>query len=165
MKQTLAMVLTSCVLSGATPAQAQEPKPAASAKPSVEESIKAFRADLQSKRADVMAKSVSLNAEQAAKFWPVFEQYQKEQNVIMDEHLNGIQKYVDAYETLDDAQALAFMNAHLDRDTKMNALRQKYLAEFQKVLPVRLAVRVVQIDRRLSLATQAQIANLIPLAR
>ena len=165
MKQTLAIVLTSCVLSGATPAQAQEPKPAASAKPSVEESIKAFRADLQSKRADVMAKSVSLNAEQAAKFWPVFEQYQKEQNVIMDEHLNGIQKYVDAYETLDDATALAFMNAHLDRDTKMNALRQKYLAEFQKVLPVRLAVRVVQIDRRLSLATQAQIANLIPLVR
>jgi hypothetical protein len=65
--------------------------------------------------ADTLAKNLTLTAEQAAKFWPVFEQYQKEQNVIMD------------------------------------------------VLPTRLAVRAIQIDRRLSLATQMELATQIPL--
>jgi hypothetical protein len=72
-------------------------------------------------------------------------------------------RYVDSSETLDDAGALSLMRAHLDRDAKMNALRQKWLGEFQKVLPTKLAVRAMQIDRRLSLAAQMEIASRIPL--
>jgi hypothetical protein len=51
------------------------------------------------------------------------------------------------------------MKAHMDRDAKMNALRQKWLGEFQKVLPTKLAVRAMQIDRRLSLAAQMEVAS------
>ena len=47
----------------------------------------------------------------------------------------------------------------------MDALRKKWLAEFQKVLPTRLAVRAIQIDRRLALATQMELASQIPLVR
>jgi len=111
-----------------------------------------------------MAKNLTLTADQAAKFWPLFDKYQKEQNVIMDDHLKGIQKFVDTYQTMDDTAALAFINAHFDRDAKMNALRQKWLGEFQKVLPTKLAVRVMQIDRRLSLLAQFQVTTRIPLA-
>jgi Spy/CpxP family protein refolding chaperone len=151
----------------AASAQAQAPaQQAATTKPSaatVDSVLKAVRADLQSTRADIMAKNLTLTAEQAAKFWPVFDAYQKEQNAIMDEQLKGVQKYVESYQTLDDASALALMTAHLDRDAKMNALRQKWLGEFQKVLPARLAARAMQIDRRLSLAAQLEIAARIPL--
>jgi len=38
-----------------------------------------MRADMQSSRADIMTKNVTLTAEQAAQFWPVFDKYQKEQ--------------------------------------------------------------------------------------
>ena len=94
--------------------------------------IKAVRNDLQGSRAEVIAKNVTLTSEQAAKFWPMFEKYQQEQNVIMDEQLKGLQQYVDTFERLDDAGALALLNAHLERDTRMVALRQRWLAEFQK---------------------------------
>ena len=57
------------------------------------------------------------------------------------------------------------MQAHFARDTKMNALRQKWLGEFQKVLPTKLAVRAMQIDRRLSLAAQTEVTSRIPLVR
>jgi Spy/CpxP family protein refolding chaperone len=161
--RTVVCVVTSCLLSVSALAVAQQPQTAGAAKPTVEEALKALRADLQSSRADVVAKNLTLSAEQAARFWPLFEQYQKEQNVVMDEQLKGIQKYVESYETMDDASAVALMNAHFDRDTKMNALRQKYLGEFQKVLPTKLAVRAIQIDRRLALATQMEISSRIPL--
>ena len=163
MPNTVAYVVTSCLLSVSALAAAQQPQTTGAAKPTTEQALNAVRADLQSSRADVMAKNLTLTAEQAAKFWPLFEQYQKEQNVIMDEHLKNIQKYVDSYQTMDDASALAFINGHFDRDTRMNALRQKDLGEFQKVLPTKLAVRAIQIDRRLSLASQMAIASNIPL--
>ena len=127
--------------------------------------LRAARTDVQGTRAEIMAKNLTLTAEQAAKFWPAFEAYQKEQNAIFDEHLKSIKKYVDSYESLDDAAALGLINAHFLRDEKMDALRKKWLADFQKVLPTRLAVRAMQIDRRLSLATQMELASQIPLVR
>jgi len=164
MRKTLTLIVTISIVGvaalGLTAQQAGAPGASA---PTVDDMLKAFRADLQGKRSDIIAKNMTLTAEQAAKFWPVYEQYQKEQNTIMDDQLKGVQQYVANYETLDDAGALALMNAHFDRDARMNTLRQKYLGEFQKVLPGKLAARVMQIDRRLSLAGQLSIADRIPL--
>jgi Spy/CpxP family protein refolding chaperone len=170
-RKPFAFIVSACLLgapgfawasASQSPPASQSPA-ASTAKPTVDDVLKAVRDDLQGARTDIMAKNLTLTAEQAAKFWPVFEKYQKEQNVIMDAQLKGIQKYVDGYESLDDAGALALINAHFDRDAQMNALRQKWLGEFQKVLPTKLAVRAMQIDRRLSLMAQIEIVSRIPL--
>jgi len=150
-----------------TAAQQQQPVSATSTGTKVttmDDVLQAIRADLQGDRADIIAKNMTLTSEQAAKFWPVFEKYQSEQNVIMDDQLRGIQRYIENYDTIDDAGALALINAHFDRDARMNALRQKWFGEFQKVLGTKLAVRAMQIDRRLSLAQQMQFASRIPLS-
>jgi len=156
-----------CVLSVSAVAwtAAQQVKTVSTAAPtSIEEVLVAVRSDLQGERADIMAKNLTLTSEQAAKFWPLYEAYQKEQNVIMDEQLRGIQRFIENFDTLDDAGALGLAHAHLDRDARMAALRQKWLGEFQKALNTKLAVRVMQIDRRLSLAHQVMFTSKIPLA-
>ena len=130
----------------------------------MDSALAAMRADMQGARADIMAKNLELTADQAAKFWPVFNAYQKEQNVIMDDQLKGIQRYIETFDNLDDAAALGLINAHFDRDARMNALRQKWFGDFQKALGTKLAVRVMQIDRRLSLAHQTRFTARIPLA-
>ena len=169
MRKTFACFVAACVVgvfAFAGAADAQAPQPAAAStvpKVNVEEVLKSMRADMQSARADVMAKNLTLTADQASKFWPVFNQYQKEQNVIMDEQLKGIQKYADSYQTLDNAGAMALINAHLDRDAKMTALRLHWLGEFQKVVPANIAARAMQIDRRLSMLAQLEISSQIPL--
>jgi hypothetical protein len=130
----------------------------------IEEVLQAFRADLQSGRADIIAKNLTLNSQQADKFWPAFEMYQQAQNVIMDEQMRGIQSYIENFDALDDAGALSLINAHFDRDAKMVELRRKWLADFQQILGTKLAVRMMQIDRRLSLAHQMDFVARIPLA-
>jgi hypothetical protein len=163
-RKVLAFVIPVCVIGASAFVWAHQTRPVSNAPtPSVDEVLKAVRSDLQSGRADIIAKNVTLSAAEAAKFWPVFEKYQAEQNAIMDEQMKGIQQYVDKYPNLDDATALSLINAHFDRDARMSALRQKWLAEFQQVVPVRTAVRVMQIDRRLSLAHQVEFAARIPL--
>jgi Spy/CpxP family protein refolding chaperone len=133
------------------------------AAPSTDEVLKAFRNDLQGARADIMAKNLTLTADQAAKFWPAYSKFQAEQTVIVDQQLQAMKKYADNYATLDDAAALAQVNANLDRDLQMNTLRKKWLAEFQKILPARIAARAIQIDRRLGLAGQLAISAQLPL--
>jgi len=164
-RKTLLCFVAVCLVSLsalAGAARRQVPQAGAPA-PSVEEVLKSMRADMQSSRADIMAKNLTLTAEQAGKFWPVFDKYQKEQNAIMDEQLKSIQQYAESYQTLDDAGALALIKALLDRDAKMTSLRQLWLGEFQKVVPAKIAARAVQIDRRLSTLAQLQISSQIPL--
>ena len=165
MHRILVRLLVPCLLVSSAQAQttAQPASATTASTPSLEEALKSYRADMQGTRADIMAKNLTLTADQAAKFWPVFQNYQKEQNTIMDAQLKSIHKYVEGYNTLDDAGALAMFNAHLDRDAKMTALRRHWLAEFQKVLPTKMAVRAMEIDRRLSLVAQTEVAAELPL--
>ena len=174
MRDLLALVAAVCLFSVASVPgmaaqqvqQAQQARPVADtpATPtSIDEVLVAVREDLQAGRADVMSKSLSLTADQAAKFWPVYNAYQNEQNIIMDEQLKGVQRYIESAETLNDADALALMKAHFDRDAKMTSLRQKALGDFQQVVGAKLAARALQIDRRLSLLFQLQMVTKIPL--
>ena len=151
-------------------AQAQTPQtpqnPAATtttAAPLTEEDLKALRVEAQATRAEVLAKNLTLTSDQAAKFWPMLDAYQKEQNAVIDAQLKGMLRYLERGDSLSDQEALELMNAHFQRDAEMNALRQKWLLEFQKVLPTKLAVRAMQIDRRLSMSAQVFAASRIPL--
>jgi len=165
-RNTLALIVGVCFLGGSTIAwtAGQTARQVNIASTSIDDVLQAVRADLQESRSDIIAKNLTLTSAQAAKFWPMFESYQKQQNAIMDEQLKGIQQYIERFDNLDDAGALGLITAHLDRDARMSALRQKWLPEFQKALDTKLAVRVMQIDRRLSLAHQMQFAAKIPLA-
>ena len=167
MRNNLVFVTVLCLfsLSGVAWPAAQQPRSERPLSPAIEELLVAVRGDLQSERAEIMAKNLTLNSEQAAKFWPVYNSYQQEQNAIMDDQLKGIQRFIETFDKADDASALAFINAHLDRDARMVALRQKWLGEFQKVVGTKVAVRAIQIDRRLSLAHQLYFTTRIPLAQ
>ena len=146
----------------ADPPQAQSPMPAADAS-NTDAALAKFRDDMQATRADIMAKGLTLSAADAAKFWPLFQQYQKEQNVIIDSQIEAVKKYAAHYQTLNDTDAVAYVKALLDRDAKMDALRTKWLAKFETVVSGGTAARAIQLDRRLSQLAQAQLSSEIPL--
>jgi Spy/CpxP family protein refolding chaperone len=166
MRNIVTIAVAVCLLTVAGIASAQQARPATASTTTtttMDDVLKAIRADMQGDRADIMAKNMTLTSEQAAKFWPLFAVYQKEQDVIIDQQLRAVQTFMERFEELDDAGALALMKGHFDRDTQMNMLRQKWLTQFQQVLGTKLAVRAMQIDRRLSLVQQIGIAGRIPL--
>lgn len=153
-------IFTLLILLCLTPAWSAEPP---STQPTTEQVIEQFRIDMQAAAADVMAKGLTLTAEQAAKFWPMFEAFQKEQKAIIDEQLKSLMKYEDTYQHMTDADALAYANSLLQRDQKIHDLRMRYLAKFQEVVPARIAARAIQLDRRLGLVGQVKISSQVPL--
>ena len=132
---------------------------------STDQALAKFREEMQATRADIMAKGLTLSADQAAKFWPLFQQYQKEQNVIIDAQIDGVKKYAEHYQTLTDADSVAYVKSLLDRDAKMDALRTKWLDKFQTVVSAGTAARAIQLDRRISQVAQAHLSSQIPLVR
>ena len=128
-----------------------------------EQALKAYRNDLEAERMDLMARNLTLTADQAAKFWPAYAKFQTEQAAIIDKQVKIVQKYVDVYSNLDDSTAFSLAGDVLDEDQQMTELRRKWLVEFRKILPPRLAARVIQIDRRLTLTTQLAFAAQLPL--
>ena len=163
MRHPLVLVAAVCLFSVVSTARIAAQTRPATPPSAIDAALAAFRADMQANRAEVMAKNLSLTAEQMARFSPVYGAYQREQNAILDEHLEDLQRYVESVDTLDEAGALGLIQAALDRDAKVVALRQKAFGDFRAVLGTKLAVRAIQIDRRLSLAYQLQILTKIPL--
>jgi len=139
-----------------------DPAPAA---PTDEQIVAQFRSDLMAKRADIMAKGLTLTADQAAKFWPLFETFQKEQDVVVNEQIQATEQFAQHYQELSDKDALTYVNALLARDEKMHDLRVKWLTKFQSALPAKIAARAIQLDRRLGQVAQVQISQRIPLVR
>jgi hypothetical protein len=160
----VAFVATSTpVFSQNAPAAKPAAGPAPASQADEAKAMDNMRADLQAQRADLMAKNLSLSAAEAAKFWPLYEKFQAEQNVIIDAQIKALKEYSEKYKTLDDASALAYVNSLLKRDDAMTAMRRKWLPEFQKVVSGGTAARVIQIDRRLGQLSQVMISSQIPL--
>ena len=154
--------LAAVVLALAPLAWSADPAPAA---PTDEQIVAQFRSDLMAKRADIMAKGLTLTADQAAKFWPLFETFQKEQDVVVNEQIQATEQFAQHYQELSDKDALTYVNALLARDEKMHDLRVKWLTKFQSVIPAKIAARAIQLDRRLGQVAQVQISQRIPLVR
>jgi hypothetical protein len=137
--------------------------PAAATPADTEKVMTQFRDDLQAARADIVAKGITLSADQAARFWPLFQQFQDEQNSTIDAQLKATQKYADSIDKLTDADSLAYVSALLARDQGIHDIRVKWLKKFQSVVPIGTAARVIQIDRRLGNVAQIKLSQKIPL--
>jgi Spy/CpxP family protein refolding chaperone len=155
-------LLAAMALTLTCPAWAADP-PKAQPAPTQEEIVAEFRNDLMARRADVIAKGLTLTSDQAAKFWPLFDQYQKEQDVIVNAQLEQVKTYADHFQNLSDEDALNYINSLLTRDQEMLELRRKWLAKFQKVVSAKTAARAIQIDRRLSIVTEIRMSQQVPL--
>jgi|SRR4029079_3215394 len=163
MKLTAIAALALIVTAPAWSADAPQAQPATHTTPDPEKVVADFRTELMARRADVMAKGLTLTSEQAAKFWPLFDQFQKEQDKVVQQQIDATEAYAKSFDHLTDENAMAYVNALLDRDQKMHDMRVKWLAKFKTVIPTAMAARAIQLDRRLGNITQVQISQQIPL--
>jgi len=161
LKPVMGMVLGLLVM---LPLQAAEPAAAAGPEQkTTKELLEEFRGELQAIETEVVSKSISLTTDEAAKFWPLFKKFQAEQATIIDGQIDAVREYAGDYADMNDEDAMEYVQALLVRDQRINDLREKYLAEYAKVIDPGKAARVVHISRRLGLASQARLANAIPL--
>jgi hypothetical protein len=82
-----------------------------------------------------------------------------------DRASNLLVQYSNQYDNLTDAQAKSIMKEWLSVDKAKNGVKSKYVSRFEKILPARKVMRFFQADNKLDAMLNAQLAQIVPLAR
>jgi hypothetical protein len=136
-----------------------------SAKPITDADIQLLRSDIQSDKNDIITHTMQFTAAESSAFWPVYRDYVREQQPIGDERVQLIKDYAQRYDAMDDASAKNMVQRLLNVDAKYLNLRQEYWPKFEKALGAKRAAKFFQVDSRLSLLINLQLASEIPLLR
>jgi hypothetical protein len=90
------------------------------------------------------------------------DQYTAEVRKINDKRWAMMKDYAEHYHMMTDAQAKDHMEQSAAIDADLIALRMKYMPQFDALVPPLKVVQFYQIDRRLDLLLNLQLASLIP---
>jgi hypothetical protein len=133
------------------------------AQSSIDQDIALFRKDIRSQKKQMIAANMKLTDKEAELFWPIYDQYTAELVKINDQKYAAIKQYAQNYDTLTDDQAVTLTRQVLEVDGSVAQLRQKYIPLFRKVISGKKTATFFQLDRRLVMLIDLQLASQIPL--
>jgi hypothetical protein len=125
--------------------------------------IELLRSDVQAQRNDVVAHTMQFNDTDAKNFWPLYREYVSKEQAIGDQRVSAIKDYASQYDTMDNAQADGLVDRMLKFDKSRMQLREEYYPKFKKAIGAKQAAKFLQVDNRLNLLVDLQIANAIPI--
>ena len=124
-----------------------------------------LRKDIRSGKKQLIAANLKLTDAEATKFWPIYDEYTGELVKVNDKKFGLIQDYADHWGTMTDEQASLLLRQWLDVDVAIMQLRQKYVPIVSQVLNGRKSATFFQLDRRISMMIDLQMASQIPLVQ
>jgi len=144
-------------------AAAQTSADPAKVRAEMDKAIEVLRKDVRAGKADILGKTMALDATQAAAFWPVYKKYEADVQVLNNDRLSMIKDFANQYDSLDDAKAKALIDRQIAFEEKRTALIKKCKDEMLKSLPAKTVGRWLQVESRLGKIIDIAIANDIPL--
>jgi DNA-binding protein H-NS len=152
----LATMLFSCATTAAIPAvQAAGPT-----EPQADVSL--LTSTIRANRKALIEVSLMLTEEQAGKFWPLYDRYQKEIAAVNDRIAALVEDYITHFKDLSNDKALQLTGDYLAAEADRLQVRRTYLAEFAKVLPGRTVARFYQIENKMDAVLRYDLASTIP---
>ena len=130
-----------------------------------DQDIQMLRKDLRSQRKQIIAANMNLSSTEAEKFWPVYEQYVSDLVKTNGTKYALIKKYVQTQGNLSDTEAESAVDQWVSIDQSVAELRKKYIPSFRKVLSPKNTALFYQLDRRVQLMIDLQLASSIPMVQ
>ena len=145
----------------ATPVAAQTPPPQRGSPAAIDAVRQAVRDD---KRA-LVGKNMQLSEAEAKKFWPIYDEYQKELDKIQQRQNRAVLDYVNQESSMNDANASRIAGELLGADADERKLVDKTYKRLRSAIPVRKAVRFLQIENKIRTLQRFDIAEQMPLVK
>ena len=125
--------------------------------------IEVARSVITADRKAVVVKTMELTEEEGRSFWPLYHEYRAEMGKITDDLMNLVLDYSRLYPNVPEEKATQMLDTYTRLQQKHVDKRTAYLKKFSKVLPAAKALRFAQVETRLDLLTQLQLAASVPL--
>jgi hypothetical protein len=130
--------------------------------PNPDDFIELLRKDVRSQKKQIIAANMDLSDAEAEKFWPVYDQYAAELSKIYDKKIALLSDYAADYTSMTGEQAENYIRKRAEVEQSIMQLRLKYMPAFGKVLSGRETALFYQLDWRLGLAIDVELAH-VPL--
>jgi hypothetical protein len=171
--KSLLIALSATLLSAFAHAQGvsnQAVKPAGLGKPELasneDKNIRAYidllRTDIRKSKAQIMGEVMQLDADQSAKFWPLYKEFETELTSLGDKVAGVVRNYVDHYLDMTDPVADRIATELLAIELRRNELKKKYYDRFKIALGAVAAARFLQVENQLERLVDLQIAASLP---
>lgn len=140
-----------------------QPQSNNSAQSNADRDVELLRRDIRSQKKQIIAANLQLTDTEAEKFWPLYDQYTAELIKINDVKYATIKEYAANFDTLTDDQAVSLARKTLEVDQSVAQLRLKYVPLVSKVISGKKTALFFQMDRRLVMLIDLQLAAQIPM--
>ena len=168
---TLLICLALCsVVSAQKTAESQKtvmkpaPSPATSAQnKNIKEYVELLRSDVRQQKAQIMGAVMQLDVDDAAKFWPIYSEYDAQLTKLNNLRLVNIQEYARNYNQMSDAKADELIQNAFEFRKQRSELVAKYYGLVKASLGAVQAARFLQVEDQLLLIIDLQIESALPI--
>jgi hypothetical protein len=158
MQTTMGALMVAALVAFAVPAFPQE-KPA--------NNLEIVHEKLKADKKLIVAKYMELTESEANRFWPVYEEYQKDLQTINQRLFNLLQSYAADYRnnSLTDEKAQKLLDEWIAIENDDAKRRGSYVPKVLKALPAKKAARYLQIENEYRILLKYDLATTVPLVQ
>jgi hypothetical protein len=134
-----------------------------SQKKNIQAYIDLLRSNVRQEKSQIMGVVMQLDVGDAAKFWPIYSDYNEELTKVNNLRSDNIQEYARTYTAMTDEKADELIKRALDYQKQRSELLGKYYERFKQELGAITAARFVQVEHQLLMIIDLQIASSLPI--
>jgi hypothetical protein len=127
--------------------------------------IDLLRKDVKKDKVAILTANMELTPEEAAKFWPVYNEYDKELTKLADERVALIRDYAKNYGSMPDAKVSEIARKSLDLEARRTDLKKRYVERVSQAVSPKVAGRFLQIENQLLMLLDLQVSSSLPLVK
>src|SRR5215472_14090270 len=126
------------------------------------EYIVLLRKDVNAEKAKFLGSVMQLDAEDAAKFWPIYRDFEAELNKVNDLRVTNMREYARTYAAMSDAKADELIQNAMAYQKQRDELLAKYYTRVKEQLGAITAARFVQVEGQLLSLIDLKIDSSLP---
>jgi hypothetical protein len=125
--------------------------------------IALLRRDIRQEKAEIMGAMMMLNAQDSAKFWPIYSNYDEALTKLNDMRLANMKEYVSKYNEMTDEEADRLIQKAMEYQKQRAELLTKTYESVKQTLGGVTAARFAQVENQLLLLIDLQITSSLPI--
>ena len=128
----------------------------------IQEYITLLRKDVNADKVKILGEVMQFDAEDAAKFWPTYHDYDSELSKLNDMRVANIKEYAQNYTGMTENKADELIKNAMTYQKQREELLAKYYERVKQDLGAITAARFVQVEHQLLLIIDLKIASALP---
>ena len=130
---------------------------------SFDDYLEVARDVLHTEKKAVVAEAMMLSDTESAPFWELYNEYNAELYKVHTKRVNIIKDFASNYESMNDEKADALWTSSMAYQNELLKLNKTYYRKFKKIMPAGRAALYFQVENKIAMLINANLALEIPL--